>query len=72
MRCERGDLRGHFNQLPLSLMVELNRTPGGQKPAPSGSRCPKLTRVIRSAPASARPACVVNAAICEGILTSRR
>ncbi len=25
--CERGELRGHFNQLPLSLMVELNRTP---------------------------------------------
>ncbi|ORA20397.1 non-ribosomal peptide synthetase [Mycobacterium arosiense] len=23
--CERGDLRGHFNQLPLSLMVELDR-----------------------------------------------
>ncbi|MBZ4558090.1 amino acid adenylation domain-containing protein [Mycobacterium avium subsp. hominissuis] len=29
VRCERGDLRGHFNQLPLSLMVELNRTPDG-------------------------------------------
>ncbi|MEE2852377.1 MAG: amino acid adenylation domain-containing protein [Actinomycetota bacterium] len=26
VRCERGELRGHFNQLPLSLMVELNRT----------------------------------------------
>jgi mycobactin peptide synthetase MbtE len=29
VRCERGELRGHFNQLPLSLMVELNRTPDG-------------------------------------------
>lgn len=29
MRCERAELRGHFNQLPLSLMVELNRTPDG-------------------------------------------
>lgn len=29
VRCERGDLRGHFNQLPLSLMIELNRTPDG-------------------------------------------
>ncbi|HEX5255400.1 MAG TPA: amino acid adenylation domain-containing protein [Mycobacterium sp.] len=27
--CERGELRGHFNQLPLSLMVELNRRPDG-------------------------------------------
>jgi len=27
VHCERGELRGHFNQLPLSLMVELNRTP---------------------------------------------
>ncbi|OBH50227.1 non-ribosomal peptide synthetase [Mycobacterium mantenii] len=27
VRCERGELRGHFNQLPLSLMVELDRTP---------------------------------------------
>ena len=25
VRCERGDLRGHFNQLPLSFMVELAR-----------------------------------------------
>lgn len=29
VRCERAELRGHFNQLPLSLMVELNRTPDG-------------------------------------------
>ncbi|MEB4209518.1 non-ribosomal peptide synthetase [Mycobacterium sp. 94-17] len=29
VRCERGELRGHFNQLPLSLMVELNRAPDG-------------------------------------------
>lgn len=29
VRCERGELRGHFNQLPLSLMVELDRTPDG-------------------------------------------
>ena len=26
VRCERGELRGHFNQLPLSFMVELDRT----------------------------------------------
>ncbi|OBJ29180.1 non-ribosomal peptide synthetase, partial [Mycobacterium colombiense] len=26
---ERGELRGHFNQLPLSLMVELDRAPDG-------------------------------------------
>lgn len=29
VRCERAELRGHFNQLPLSLMVELDRTPDG-------------------------------------------
>ncbi|OMB99602.1 non-ribosomal peptide synthetase [Mycobacterium colombiense] len=29
VRCERGELRGHFNQLPLSLMVELDRAPDG-------------------------------------------
>ncbi|OBI37564.1 non-ribosomal peptide synthetase [Mycobacterium colombiense] len=29
VRCERGELRGHFNQLPLSLMVELDRGPDG-------------------------------------------
>ncbi|OBJ00378.1 non-ribosomal peptide synthetase [Mycobacterium sp. 1465703.0] len=29
VHCERGELRGDFNQLPLSLMVELNRTPDG-------------------------------------------
>lgn len=29
VRCERGELRGHFTQLPLTLMVELNRTPDG-------------------------------------------
>lgn len=29
VRCERGELRGHFNQLPLSLMVELDRNPDG-------------------------------------------
>ena len=28
VRCERGELRGHFNQLPLSFMVELARTGG--------------------------------------------
>lgn len=29
VRCERGELRGHFNQLPLSFMVELDRHAGG-------------------------------------------
>lgn len=29
VHCERAELRGHFNQLPLSMMVELNRTPDG-------------------------------------------
>ncbi|WP_077080372.1 non-ribosomal peptide synthetase [Mycobacterium numidiamassiliense] len=29
VRCERGELRGHFNQLPLSFMVELTRSPHG-------------------------------------------
>lgn len=29
VRCERAELRGHFNQLPLSLMVEVDRTPDG-------------------------------------------
>lgn len=29
VRCERSELRGHFNQLPLSLMVELDRAPDG-------------------------------------------
>lgn len=29
VRCERGELRGHFNQLPLSFMVELTRTADG-------------------------------------------
>ncbi|MBV8787485.1 MAG: amino acid adenylation domain-containing protein, partial [Mycobacterium sp.] len=29
VRCERGELRGHFNQLPLSFMVELDRDTGG-------------------------------------------
>ncbi|OBK71421.1 non-ribosomal peptide synthetase, partial [Mycobacterium sp. 1165178.9] len=33
VRCERGELRGHFNQLPLSLMVELKRTPDGSSGA---------------------------------------
>lgn len=28
VRCERAELRGHFNQLPLSLMVELDRAGG--------------------------------------------
>ncbi|OBI13860.1 non-ribosomal peptide synthetase, partial [Mycobacterium sp. E2497] len=32
VRCERGELRGHFNQLPLSFMVELDRAANG----PSG------------------------------------
>ena len=26
VKCERGELRGHFNQLPLSFMVELQRS----------------------------------------------
>ncbi|OBG60304.1 MULTISPECIES: non-ribosomal peptide synthetase [unclassified Mycobacterium] len=29
VRCARGELRGHFNQLPLSFMVELDRTGAG-------------------------------------------
>ncbi|MGD1253395.1 amino acid adenylation domain-containing protein [Mycobacterium seoulense] len=29
VRCERGELRGHFNQLPLSFMIELDRTGSG-------------------------------------------
>ncbi|WP_156744688.1 non-ribosomal peptide synthetase, partial [Mycobacterium sp. E2238] len=29
VRCERGELRGHFNQLPLSFMIELDRANGG-------------------------------------------
>lgn len=29
VRCERGESRGQFNQLPLSLMVELDRTGSG-------------------------------------------
>lgn len=29
VRCTRGELRGHFNQLPLSFMVELDRSGGG-------------------------------------------
>jgi mycobactin peptide synthetase MbtE len=29
VRCERGELRGHFNQLPLSFMVELERSATG-------------------------------------------
>ena len=29
VRCERAELRGHFNQLPLSLMVELANTTTG-------------------------------------------
>ena len=29
VQCERGELRGHFNQLPLSFMVELARTSDG-------------------------------------------
>jgi mycobactin peptide synthetase MbtE len=29
VQCERGELRGHYNQLPLSLMVELNRAGSG-------------------------------------------
>lgn len=33
VRCERGELRGHLNQLPLSLMVELKRTPDGSSGA---------------------------------------
>ncbi|HUH72735.1 MAG TPA: amino acid adenylation domain-containing protein [Mycobacterium sp.] len=28
VRCQRGELRGHFSQLPLSLMVELTGTTG--------------------------------------------
>ncbi|OBH88097.1 non-ribosomal peptide synthetase [Mycobacterium scrofulaceum] len=29
VRCTRAELRGHFNQLPLSFMVELDRSGGG-------------------------------------------
>ncbi|OCB61745.1 non-ribosomal peptide synthetase [Mycobacterium malmoense] len=29
VRCQRAELRGHFNQLPLSFMIELDRTNGG-------------------------------------------
>ncbi|KLO44599.1 peptide synthetase [Mycobacterium nebraskense] len=29
VRCERGELRGHFNQLPLSFMIELDRKADG-------------------------------------------
>ncbi|OBG66755.1 non-ribosomal peptide synthetase [Mycobacterium sp. E3339] len=29
VRCERGELRGQFNQLPLSFMIELDRSAGG-------------------------------------------
>ena len=29
VRCERADLRGHFSQLPLSLMVEVPGADGG-------------------------------------------
>ena len=29
VRCERGESRGHFNQLPLSFMIELDRPNGG-------------------------------------------
>ncbi|OJZ74415.1 non-ribosomal peptide synthetase [Mycobacterium paraffinicum] len=29
VRCTRGELRGHFNQLPLSFMVELDRSGAG-------------------------------------------
>src|SRR6202000_2255206 len=29
IRCERADLRGHFSQLPLSLMVEVAGAAGG-------------------------------------------
>ncbi|MGZ4513225.1 MAG: amino acid adenylation domain-containing protein [Mycobacterium sp.] len=29
VRCERGELRGRFNQLPLSFMIELDRTADG-------------------------------------------
>lgn len=33
VRCERAELRGHFNQLPLSFMVELERAPDGSRGA---------------------------------------
>ncbi|OBH33595.1 non-ribosomal peptide synthetase [Mycobacterium sp. E342] len=29
VRCERAELRGHFNQLPLSFMIELDGSSGG-------------------------------------------
>ncbi len=42
-------LSGSWLKWPRSS-ARSHRTPGGQKPAPSRSRNPKLTRVIRSAP----------------------